>query len=97
MMIATLRVSCRNAGFDFHRTAGGALLLGLDTVVWTLRPLQPATTPSEIVQELLVTHFTHDMGFTRRSVADKRAFLSTALQTHATRYFAVPQPADANV
>jgi hypothetical protein len=92
--IATLRVGCSNAGFDFHRTSRGDLLLGLDNVVWTLRPVRPATTPSEIVQELLITHFTHDMGFTRTSVAHKRGFLSNALQARITRYLAAPQPSD---
>jgi hypothetical protein len=91
---ATLRVSCSNAGFDFHRTSGGDLLLGLDNVVWTLRPVQPATTPAEIVQELLVTHFTHDMGFTRESVALKRRFLSSALRARIARYLAAPRSAD---
>jgi len=92
--IATMRVSCSNAGFDFHRTSGGDLLLGLDNVVWTLRPVQPAATPAEIVQELLVTHFTHDMGFTRESVARKRGFLSAALQAAISRYFAAPTSPD---
>jgi hypothetical protein len=92
--IATLRVTCANAGFDFHRTSRGELLLGLDNVVWTLRPAAKAATPAEIVQELLVTHFTHDMGFTRESVARKRAFLSAALQTSIARYLAAPQPQD---
>jgi hypothetical protein len=92
--IATLRVSCSNAGFDFHRTSSGRLLLGLDNVVWTLRPVRPAATPAEIVQELLVTHFTHDMGFTRESVARKRGFLSAALQASITRHLAAPQPSD---
>jgi len=92
--IATLRVSCTNAGFDFHRTSDGALLLGLDNVVWTLRPIRPATTPSEIVQELLITHFTHDMAFTRESVAHKRRFLSAGLQARIASYQAAPQSPD---
>ena len=92
--IATLRVSCANAGFDFHRTSSGALLLGLDNVVWTLRPIRPASTPAEIVQELLVMHFTHDMGFTRESVARKRGFLSTDLQARIARYLAAPGSPD---
>ena len=92
--IATLRVGCANAGFDFHRTSSGDLLLGLDNVVWTLRPAVPAAAPAEIVQELLVTHFTHDMGFTRESVAHKRAFLSAALQGRIARYLAAPQSSD---
>jgi hypothetical protein len=92
--IATLRVGCTNAGFDFHRTSGGELLLGLDNVVWTLHPVRPAATPAEIVQELLVTHFTHDMGFTRESVAHKRAFLSAGLQACIRRYLAAPQSPD---
>jgi len=92
--IATLRVGCSNAGFDFHRTSDGDLLLGLDNVVWTLRAVRPAATPAEIVQELLVTHFTHDMAFTRESVAHKQKFLSAALQARVTRYLAAPQSPD---
>jgi len=92
--IATLRVGCSNAGFDFHRTSRGELLLGLDNVVWTLRPVRPAATPTEIVQELLVTHFTHDMGFTRESVAPKKAFLSAGLQARIRRYLPAPKSAD---
>jgi hypothetical protein len=92
--IATLRVGCSNAGFDFHRTSRGELLLGLDNVVWTLRPVRPAATPAEIVQELLVTHFTHDMAFTPASVAGKRGFLSAALQARITRYLATPGSPD---
>jgi hypothetical protein len=92
--IATLRVGCANAGFDFHRTSAGELLLGLDNVVWTLRPIGTATTPAEIVQELLITHFTHDMGFTSASVARKRAFLSAALQSRIAQYLDAPQSPD---
>jgi hypothetical protein len=92
--IATLRVGCTNAGFDFHRTSSGDLLLGLDNVVWTLRSVGPAATPAEIVQELLVTHFTHDMGFTRGSVAHKRRFLSATLQARITRYLSAPRSPD---
>lgn len=92
--IPTLRVTCANHGFDFHRTRDGALLLALDNVVWTLRPAGRATTPADVAQELLVTHFTHDMGFTPGSVAAKRAFLSSGLRARIARYFARPQPAD---
>jgi hypothetical protein len=93
--IATLRVTCSNAGFDFHRTSSGELRLGLDNVVWTLRPVRPAATPAEVVQEALITHFTHDMGFTRESVAHKRRFLSAALRARIGRYLAAPRSADA--
>jgi hypothetical protein len=92
--VGTLRVSCTNAGFDLHRTSGGDLLLGLDNVVWTLRPVRPASTPAEAVQELLVTHFTHDMGFTSESVRPKRGFLSVALQARITRYLGARRPPD---
>lgn len=92
--IATLRAGCANASFDFHRTTNGELLLGLDNVVWRLRPARPASTPEEVVQELLITHFTHDMGFTRESVARKQRFLSTALRAGITRYFAAPRSPD---
>jgi len=93
--IATLRVACANAGFDFHRTPSGDLLLGLDNVVWTLRAARTASTPTEIVQELLISHFTHDMGFTKQSVALKKEFLSTGLRAHIERYLAAPQAPDA--
>ncbi|MFN7978585.1 MAG: hypothetical protein U0P30_10635, partial [Vicinamibacterales bacterium] len=91
---ATLRISCTNAGFDFHRAPDGTLQLGLDNVVYTLRAVTAATTPAEIVQELLVTHFTHEMAFTRESVALKKAFLSARLQKAADAYFAKPAPPD---
>jgi hypothetical protein len=92
--IPTLRVGCANAGFDFHRTSGGELLLGLDNVVWALRPVRPAATPAEIVQELLIAHFTHDMAFTRESVATKRRFLSAGLRARITRHLAAPRSPD---
>lgn len=91
---ATLRISCRNAGFDFHRAPDGTLQFGLDNVVWTLRPAGKAATPAERVQELLVTHFTHEMAFTRESLAEKREFLSAGLLTAADAYFAKPQSPD---
>ena len=62
--------------------------------MWTLRPVQPAASPAEIVQELLIVHFTHDMAFTRESVARKRGFLSAALQARITHYLGAPQSAD---
>ncbi len=91
---ATLRISCRNAGFDFHLAPDGTLQFGLDNVVWTLRPTSKATTPAERVQALLATHFTHEMAFTRESVAVKREFLSVRLLAAADAYFAKPQAAD---
>jgi hypothetical protein len=91
---ATLRISCRNAGFDFHRAPDGTLQLGLDNVVWTLRATGRPTTPAEIVQALLVTHFTHDMGFSRDSVERKRAFLSAGLQKEIDAYLARPSSPD---
>ena len=91
---ATLRISCRNAGFDFHRAPDGTLRLGLDNVVWTLRPAGKALTPAERVQELLVTHFTHEMAFTRESLAVKREFLSAGLLAAAEAYFAKPSSPD---
>ena len=92
--IATLRAACANASFDFHRTSRGELLLGLDNVVWTLRPARAASTPTEVLQELLITHFTHDMAFTRESVARKNAFLSADLRARIGRYLAAPQSPD---
>jgi hypothetical protein len=92
--IATLRVTCMNAGFDFHRTRDGDLLIGLDNVVWTLRAARPASTPAEIVQELLLAHFTHDMGFTRESIAQKSQSLSADLRTRIDRYLSTPQSPD---
>lgn len=91
---ATLRIGCPNAGFDFHRAPDGTLQLGLDNVVWTLRPAGRPTTAAEIVQELLVTHFTHEMAFTPESVALKRGFLSAGLLVAADAYFARPSSPD---
>jgi hypothetical protein len=92
--IVTLRAVCDNVPFDFHRTSRGELLLGLDNVVWTLRPARGASTPAEVLQELLITHFTHDMAFTPESVARKNAFLSADLRARIGRYLAAPQSPD---
>lgn len=94
-LVATLRVVCANAGFDFHRNRRGELLLGLDNVVWTLRPTRGATTPAEVLQELLILHFTHDMSFTRDSASRKNAWLSSGLRGAVAAYFAAPQSPDA--
>lgn len=92
--VATLRITCPNAGFDFHRDGRGNLLLGLDNVVWQLLPVRAATQPAEIVQELLITHFTHDMGFSPQSVALKRAHLSPGLSAAMAAWFAAPSSPD---
>ena len=44
--VPTLRVTCPNAGFDFHLTSDGDLLIGLDNVIWRLRPVVVHPTPS---------------------------------------------------
>lgn len=92
--IATLRVTCDNAGFDFHRTARGDLLLGLDNVIWTLQRIAPPDSATSRVEELLLTHFTHDMGFTSANVVRKQAFLSARLRRRITAWFAASRPAD---
>lgn len=90
----TLRVACTNAGFDFHRNSDGDLLLGLDNVVWTLRAARSATTPAETVQELLIQHFSHDMAFTRESVALKRVFVSADLRARINAWFGLTRSPD---
>jgi hypothetical protein len=88
--VPTLRVTCLDASFDFHRTPGGDLLLGLDNIVWRLQPIEPAAAPAAIVQNLLLDHFTNDMAFTLDSVSLKRPFLSRAFARAMSDWFAIP-------
>lgn len=92
--VPTLRTTCTNAGFDFHRDDRGNLLLGLDNVVWRLAPAGRGDSPADVVLALLSSHFTHDMAFTADSVRLKQAFLSMALRARIDAYLAVPGSPD---
>ncbi|MCQ8102706.1 hypothetical protein NP590_01205 [Methylomonas sp. SURF-2] len=93
-----IRVSCDNAGFEFHRADADTLLLGLDNRVWILSGA-PGTTaaadsPAGVVQRLLELHFNGDMGFTPASAAAKAALLSAGLANDINAYFSRPLAED---
>jgi hypothetical protein len=96
--VAGIRVTCANAGFDFHFADAESLLFGLDNRVWFLSRAPGATaapdSPPGVVQRLLETHFGGDLGFTPASVAAKSTFLSAALRRAMDAYFARPFPED---
>ena len=99
--VATTRVTCANGSFDLHQVDSQTMLIGLDNRVWTL--VHSAGTDSVtstddnaagIVQLLLETHFSGEMGFIPEALDTKSTFLSTGLRHAITAYFAVPRPAD---
>lgn len=96
--VESTRVTCRNAGFDFHRVDAHTLLVGIDNRVWSLSATPgtraPADSPSGMVQRLLETHFGGDMGFTPASVAAKKKWLSPALRRAVAAYLTRPASPD---
>lgn len=94
--VLTLQVSCEKGLFDYHITGPGRLVTALDNVVWTLEATKATAslTPEAVVARLLVDHFTHDMAFTKASIARKRGWLSAALNRQIAAYFAAPFPED---
>lgn len=99
--IATTRVACANGSFDLHQVEPQTLLIGLDNRVWTLAHTAGTDSANNadgkaagIVQLLLETHFSGEMGFLPDSVDAKSAFLSRDLSKVITAYFAIPRPTD---
>lgn len=96
--VAGLRVTCPNAGFDFHEADDETLLVGLDGAVLTLSSapgaLAEADTPEGIVQRLLETHYAGDMAFTTETVDLKAGYLSDAFLAAARAWFAADRPDD---
>lgn len=94
--VLTLQVSCEKGLFDYHLAAPGRLVTALDNVVWTIEASKRtvALAPEAVVVRLLVDHFTHDMAFTKESVARKRGWLTAGLNRKIAAYFAAPFPAD---
>jgi hypothetical protein len=96
--VETRRVTCPDAGFDFHRADADTLLIGLDNRVWVLSRAAGATaapdSPTGVVQRFLELHFSGDMAFTPASVAARADFLTPALQRKVVTYFSRPVPED---
>ncbi len=92
--VLTWRVTCANAGFDYHLLPGGMALLGLDQVVWRIKRTGSAGTPEVAVVEFLREHMTRDMAFTRSSVAAKKPLLTNGLARAIEEYFTRPAPKD---
>lgn len=96
--VESLRVTCGNAGFDFHRVDAQTLLVGIDHRIWSLSRTAgtqaAADAPSGVVQRFLERHFGGDMAFTPASVAPKKGMLSPAMRRAVAAYFARPASPD---
>lgn len=69
-----------------------AFLLLLMPVAATSAPAP--NTPAVVVQQLFADHFMNDMGFTRATVARKRAWLTPGLNQEIDAYFRRPSVPD---
>ena len=92
--VLTLRVTCSTGLFDYHLVAADKAVLGLDNVIWFLSETRRDSSPEAMVLALLRDHMTHDMAFTRDSVARKQAHLTGDLTQAIRAYFARPVPHD---
>lgn len=97
-LVAGLRVTCPNAGFDFHEADAQTLLVGLDGAVLTLSSapgaLAAADTPEGVAQRLLEVHFAGDMAFLPEEVEAKAGFLSADFLRAARAWFEAERPED---
>ncbi len=54
----------------------------------------PPPSPKSVVDAFFRFHFTHDMGFTAKTLAARKKWLSPGLVAACDAYFKKPQPAD---
>ena len=88
----TMRVSCDSGTFDYHFTAPGKAVIGLDNMVWPLARTGSPAAAEESAIAFLQAHMTQDMAFTPATVARKRALLSADLAAAIAAYFRQPMP-----
>ena len=91
--VLSMRVSCDGGVFDYHLISQDTMLLGLDSIVWTLARAAPDESPESVVLDLMRVHLSHDMRFDSASVARKRAHLTRGLRNVIAGYFHRPLPA----
>lgn len=98
-----LRITCPNAGFDLVQADATTWLLALDRRLWVLSSAPgahaAAASPAGVVQRLLERHLDAAQsgaarGFVPSALADLRPFTTTALQSAAAAWFAVPANPD---
>lgn len=92
--VATHRVNCDNATFDLHVLAPDRALIGWDGRVLALRRTAADATPLGTVQRLLELHLGTDMAFTPAHAHALARWMTPALNTRITAYFAKPRPKD---
>jgi hypothetical protein len=96
--IASVRITCPNAGFDVHRAADDQWLVALDDVIWTLDRSPGARAlpdrPEHPVQLLLEAHFMGDMAFGRESGWRLTQRATPALAAEVERALAATPPTD---
>jgi hypothetical protein len=96
--IATVRITCPNAGYDVHRASDDQWLVALDDVIWTLDRSPGARAlpdrPEHPVQLLLEAHFMGDMAFGRESGWRLIQRATPALAAALERALAATPPTD---
>ncbi|MBA4341139.1 MAG: hypothetical protein C0423_03180 [Methylibium sp.] len=92
--VATLRLNCANASFDFHRNAAGQLLTAFDGQVLVLRADATAGDPQTTVRQLLLQHLAGPEVFGPPSIAALRRWLAPSLQQAFERWLASPERPD---
>lgn len=92
--VATLRLDCANASFDFHRNAAGQLLTALDGQVLMLRVDSTAGDAQTSVRQLLLQHLAGPEVFGPPSIAALQRWLAPSLQQAFARWFATPESPD---
>ncbi|MBT9458448.1 MAG: hypothetical protein IV097_17645 [Burkholderiaceae bacterium] len=92
--VATLRLDCANASFDFHRNAAGQLLTAFDGQVLVLRVDATAGDAQTTVRQLLLQHLDGPEVFGPPSIAALRRWLAPPLQQAFTRWLASPERPD---
>lgn len=92
--VATLRLDCANASFDFHRNATGQLLTAFDGQVLVLRADATAGDAPTTVRQLLLQHLAGPEVFGPPSIAALRRWLAPSLQQAFARWLASPERPD---
>jgi hypothetical protein len=92
--LVTQRISCNTGSFDLHRYAQDRAAFGLDGRVLYFQRESVETTPLAAAMEVLILHFSGDMGFSRESVARKAEWLTPDLRDKLLAWLALPQNPD---
>jgi hypothetical protein len=92
--VATLRLDCANASFDFHRGRSGQLFTALDGQVLVLQSQPTRGDAQAPVRQLLLQHLAEESAFDAARLARLRAWLAPTLRQAFEAWFARPANPD---